>query len=338
MEFEKKKEICIILYKVFHGYAFTNLPSVDSLRYIEDVIGISLEFKNHFEYLVPQVYGWQFMDKWVYSKSWSRSLSKEPKDKSSILKDSSIFLLCELERKGKPTYFEHSQELLCAFDKDTYKKFKKNTDCLKHAKSVCFAIFELLVNLSHEVKKEDETIKLYNEKAKRRNAVTDEIYGQCFKILERNGGLDLITVTKEFLDDLIKNKLMKTPSEGSFIESYPRLDTFWDRLCVEVQSAAFLSFSSLDLSYWIKREFEKLPLWKQNLIWFNLEEVHIKLDVLNDKYDFEDDVKNVDVENKPYYDLDKVTHCLESEIRLKAFNYKSEDIKEYIKTYYKTHS
>ena len=70
MNLEENKMLCETIINILFGIEFEKLPSVNVLRCIEDNIGVNLEFKHHFRFLVPQVNGWETMESWMETKGW----------------------------------------------------------------------------------------------------------------------------------------------------------------------------------------------------------------------------------------------------------------------------
>lgn len=320
MHLEESKILCDTVKKILYGIEFKDLPSASILRCIERNIGVNLVFKNHFRFLVPQVSGWEFMDRWVERRGWLRAKPDGVGD-SWLHKVENTDMVPLIE---SPTYFEVNRSIQTYFENDRYDYLRS----LEYAESVGLKLVALLVSVCAEIR-EEEAYLIFNEK---RKAVIDEMYRQFNTHLENDKTVgDAIT---EFIDDLVENKLMKYESTLSGEDS--GLETFWDEFCVQVQQEhSYFWNSYLDtLTAWIKEAFEKLPVWKRNAFWFYMMDENINEDVPCDEYfgqyNFENVIKDVDVENKCYYDFSDVNDYITAEIEEKAADYCNAAIEKYI--------
>lgn len=322
MNLEESKKLCETIKKILFGSEFTDLPSVNILRCIEDNIGVNLEFKHHFRFLVPQVTGWETMEKWVEEKGWLKWKTSD-KDKTWLRNLDGVDLSPVVEG---PTYFEINREYLIHYGDQRYGGWS----CKNYPERVGLALLELLVSINREVEEEEN----YLTFCKKRESVIEEIYGQFYKYLAGKDSID--SLTEKFVNSLIENRLKQYPATLSGEDS--GLNTFWDEFCVQVQQEHSYYWNSyLDtLTMWIRKEFEELPVWKRNAIWFALmkEDIAENLDLPYDEfmgfYDFGTDVNSVDVTQDCYYDFDDVKDLITERLEETAANYSNDAIEKYI--------
>lgn len=326
MNLEENKMLCETIINILFGIEFEKLPSVNVLRCIEDNIGVNLEFKHHFRFLVPQVNGWETMESWMETKGWLKWKNAD-KDKTWLNRLNRISLWPVTK---SPTYFEINREYLSRYGEQRYGGWARE----KYPEKVGLALLELLVYFRSQVEEEEN----YLISRKKREAVIEEIYEQFDKQLAGKASMEsLIT---EFVNGLIENNMKQCTATLSSEDS--GLKTFWDEFCVQVQQEQSYYWNSyLDtLSMWIKQEFEKLPLWKRNAIWFELmkddiaENMELSYDEYMGYYNFGVDVKAVDVTKDYYYDFDDVRDLITERIEGIAADYSDDAIEKYIEGNY----
>lgn len=325
LELEEKKMLCETIKKILYGIEFDDLPSTKVLRCIENNTRVVLEFKYHFRYLVPQVYGWEYMGDWMEIQ---RKLSHNQDGEKKYWQNKEIAEHLQPNVKGI-SYFELSDRL---------RSFEVNSEPehLKHAVSVCDALFSMLGDLVFDIEQEDE----YLKKQEQREAVLEEIDWQCCKMYELSnkkayGSTDLHDLTKDFVNSFIENRLMKCTDTLSGEDS--GLNNFWDELCVQVQQehSFFWNIYLQTLDKWLYEELKKLPNWKLNGIWVDGLKDKI-CDITDDEYEFLDgiDTEKINIEKELYYFFDGVAGCIRDEIMGEAANYSNDAIVNYIEGSY----
>ncbi len=344
LDFEDKKILFDTIKKILYGIEFDELPPARILRSIEEEFGVVLEFKNHFRYLVPQVYGWEFMDEYMYhDRPFPHKPGEQPERREWIEERS----LLRSEVKGMSYYdFCHSvaeANYIRQKRKDEERTWF-NERSMGIAVALCEELFYRLVFMTDEIEKEEE----YWQEQSKQGAVLDELYSQLKKYLGDNVDWKLYygKLSNDFIDSLINNKLMKykdTVSDEEF-----GLNNFWESYCVQVQRERSFSWQMYvsQLFIWIREEFEQCPMWQRNAIWLDLKDKDIR-DYFDDYYDpdesenkgylFSDDnVKNVDIENIKYYDLKEVTDFIFQKLNEEAKNFTNKAIERYLrrKSYY----
>lgn len=325
MNLEEEKMLCETIKKILYGVEFVDLPSVNVLRCIEDNIGVNLEFKHHFRFLVPQVIGWESMEHWMEDKGWLNWKSAD-NNKTWLQNLNRTDLVPVFDG---PTYFEINRAYQKHYYDNKYRYGHKWRD-EKYPEKVCLALLELLVSIDGQVK-EQEAYLIFCQK---REAVIEEIYKQFNTQLDSKASLD--SIVRDFIDGLVENKLKQSKATLSGEDS--GLKTIWDEFCVQVQQEHSYYWNSyLDtLSMWIQQEFEKLPVWKRNAIWFEImqddiaENAEVPYDEYMGYYDFGVDVKAVDVTQDYYYDFNDVRDIITDKIEEIAADYSNDAIKEYI--------
>ena len=326
-DFEDKKILFETIKKILYGIEFDELPPARILRFIEDEYVIVLEFKEHFRYLVPQVYGWEFMDRYMYGGVPFPHGPNEREENNSRVEER---LSLRPVNKGD-NYFELCHHI----NGSNNPEYKKS---LKYAASVCESLFYSFVFLLEEIKAEEE----YMDEKGKQGAIFEEIYSQLSKYLGDNLEFKIYSglLSGEFVDSLINNKLVKCEDTLSGEDS--SLTNFWEEYCVQVQKehSVFWQTYLQQLYLWIREEFEKLPKWQRNAIWLELKDKDIT-EYFDREFDpneskdenapfCEDDAKNVDVENKKYYDLNEVIDLITDEITSKAADFTNEAIESYL--------
>ena len=325
MELELMKEICETIIKVLYGRPFNVLPAVKSLQYIENKTGIVLEFKHHFRYLVPQIYGWELVGEQISRKVWSQTVPDELK-----VNWSQKLNKLELHQEPAcPTYYELYREIQQFADRKTYENIQHNIQITKHAESICQTLFDLLVKFDDEIESEEEYLERQSKEEKKRDAVLTEIWSQCDKKLYEGiaRGWDL---PDELVENVIENRIMKCEATQTSGDS--GLTNVWEEVCVQMQleQSCLWEVYLETIDMWIKQEFEALPLWKRNLIWLNIVTENYEDEIMDERFYFKDDVKDVDVEKKQYYNYDDVAEHVKDEILERAANYRNEAIEKYI--------
>lgn len=339
-EFEDKKILYDTIKKILYGIEFDELPPAKILRSIEEDYEIVLEFKNHFRYLVPQVYGWEFMDEYMYHESpFPRKPNEQPERRECIEERA-----CLRPKELGMTYYDFCHCVAEAnarhHQRETDEYVWQNKCSTEKAASLCEELFYSIRFMGDEIEKEEE----YWEKQSKQNAVLDEMYSQLEKYLGDYDTLDrkmyFGIMSGEFVDNFINNKLMKCKDTLSGEDS--GLNNFWEEYCVQVQQEhSFFWQTYLDqLDFWIEEEFEKLPMWQRNAIWLDLIHEDIS-DYFDAEYDpdesedkgylfIEDDTKNVDIENKKSYDLNEVIDLINQRVTDKAADFTNKAIERYL--------
>ena len=338
---EEKKILLETIRKILYGLSFEELPPVKILQSIEEDNEVILEFKNHFRFLVPQVYGWEFMDDYMYNhKLFPCEVKRTPQQRDECIRvrysfqpKNKCITYYQLYRKISDTGYDSN------FEK-TGENFWKYNYGMKKASLLGEDLFYSLWGLNERIKGEEK----YLEEQSKRSAVYNELYSQLEKYL---GDYDTIDkkmhygiLSDEFVDDLINNKLIKCENTLSGDDS--GLGNFWEEYCVQVQQEhSFFWQTYLDqIDFWTKEEFEKLPIWQRNAIWLDLKHKDIwdyfdaeyDPDESEDKGDFfnEDDAKNVDIEKKRYYYLNEVNDLINQRVTDKAADFTNKAIERYL--------
>lgn len=339
LDLEEKKIMCETVKKILYGIEFDELPPVKILQAIEEEYEVVLEFKNHFRYLVPQVYGWEFMDEFMYHGQPFPREHGEPKESPENIEQR-----CEYLRPKETgmTYYEFCHCLAGAYYRCRYKMtgedIRPNDHRLEKATWLCEKLFYSFKWMLEEIEGEEEFLK---DKANQ-IAILDKLNFQLRKFLGADAEqiMYYCILASEFVDNIINDKLMKCKDTLSGDDSV--LTNFWEEYCVQVQQEHSFYWQSYEnqLYLWIKEEFVKLPMWKRNAIWLQLKDNEIR-DYYDLEYDsdesrddvilfYEDDAKNVDVENKVYYDLDEVIDLITHKITDEAADFTNKAIERYL--------
>ncbi len=314
MDIEEKKILCETIRKIVYGIEFDELPPAKILRYIEEEHEVVLEFKNHFRYLVPQVYGWEFMDEYMYEgRPFPHKKDKLPEREERIkarldlrpdINGISYFEFCRCVTDSL-CYLQHRKK----FDEEI-RFNERNTE---KAAALCESLFYSYYWMIDEIDEEEK----YLQKQSTEYAILDKLYSQLRKYLGDNveNKLRYDPPSKEFVEIVIENKLLKCEDT---LSGDSGLKNFWEEYCVQVQQEhSFYWETYVDqLHLWVEEEFKKLPMWQRNAIWLDLKNEDIT-DYFDKEYDpdeskdeaplfYEDDVNNVDIDNKEYYDLNEV--------------------------------
>lgn len=340
LELEERKIYCETVKKILYGAAFDELPSVKILRCIEEDVGVTLEFKYHFRYLVPQVYGWECMEDWLEIQQELTHRSHEPV-REPVNKQEELWTKQKTDEQFRAsyeglTYFEICRRLH-SFGVNDFVHFDDDLNHLKHAVSVCNTLFTILDDLIYDIEQEEAYIK----KEAQRETVLAEIEWQCQKMYNlyyKKSSLftDLHDVTKDFVNNFIENKLIKCTDKTSGDDT--GLENFWEEFCVQVQQEhSYLWDTYLRTLYkWICEEVKKLPNWKLNSIWLDGQKDKIERDIDNDEYAFLDDidVEKINVEKESYYYYNEVEDFVFNEIMGAAADYSDDAIENYIEGSY----
>ncbi len=346
LDSEELKILCETMKKILYGIAFDSLPSVRILQCIEDGIGANLEFKYGFRYLVPQVYGWEFLPKLIDNQRFEneRRLEKAENDAERRLIQESCWLDEERLKELRPdydgpVYFNLHLDTLRIEDRKTYENYRDHLHNMKAAEQVFESLYKNLDELESEIKEAEE----YRKIRERREDVLETIEYQCGMLYKFNydppyGIVDLHEILKEFVNNIIENRCIPCTDKLSGDDS--GLSNFWEEFCVQVQQEhSFFWRSYLDtLSMWIYEELKKLPKWKQNAIGVIYERNKIEsnsslsCDITDSEYSYLDDI-DVDKINvvKESYLIDCYTDdFITEEIMGVAVDYSNKAIDNYI--------
>lgn len=340
LELEERKVYCETVKKLLYGAAFDELPSVKILRCIEEDVGVILEFKYHFRFLVPQVYGWECMDNWLEIQQALSHHLHEPV-RETVNNQEEFWAKQKTDEQLRAsceglTYFEIYHRLH-NFGVNDFAHFEEDFNQLRHAVSVCDTLFAILDDLIYDIEQEEE----YTKKEEQREAVLAEIEWQCQKMysLCYNKSYlftDLHDVTKNFVNNFIESKLIKSTDKASGDDS--GLENFWDEFCVQVQQERSYYWNTYlqTLYRWIDDELKKLPDWKLNAIWLDGQKEKIERDITDDNYAFLDDidVMKINVVNESYYFYNDNNDYILSEIMKAAADYSDDAIESYIEGSY----
>ncbi len=346
LEFEEQKILCETLKKILYGFAFDDLPSVKILRCIEDDIGANLEFKYRFRYLVPQVYGWEFLNELINHQLYvnKRRLDEAEDDTERRLIKKSCWLdekrLEELRPDyNGPVYFDLYLDSLRIEDRKAYENYKDHMYNMEGVKLVFESLYKNLDELDSEIKEAEE----YRKIRERREDVLETIEYQCGMLYKFNydapyGIVDLHEIQKEFVNNIIENRCIPCTDKLSGDDS--GLRNFWEEFCVQVQQEhSFFWNSYLDiLSTWIYEELKKLPKWKQNAIGVIYERKKIEsyssisCDITDSEYSYLDDIDadKINVVKESYLIDSYFDDYITDEITSVAVDYENEAIRNYI--------
>ena len=350
LEFEEQKILCETMKKILYGIAFDSLPSARILQCIEDGIGANLEFKYRFRYLVPQVYGWEFLPRLIDNQRYEneRRLDEAKDDTERRLIKESCWLDEERLKELRPdydgpVYFNLYLKALDIEGRIIYENHKDHMYNMEGVKLVFEALYKNLDELDFEIKEEEENIKI----RERREDVLETIEYQCGMLYKFNydpsyGIVDLRKIINKFVNDIIQNRCIPCTDKLSGDDS--GLSNFWEEFCVQVQQEhSFFWRSYLDtLSMWINEELEKLPKWEQNAIGVVYERKKIEsysslsCDIADSEYSYLDDI-DADKINvvKELYLLDSyIDDYITEEIMGVAVDYRNEAIDNYIEGSY----
>lgn len=333
-EFEDRKILCETIKKIIYGLEFDELPPAKILRSIEEKYEIVLEFKNHFRYLVPQVYGWEFMDEYMYHRRPFPHKSGPPERRENIEARYEM----GADRRCITYYaFRHCQEEVYNQLKKSVEQVQRNYIKTEKATELCEELFYEYLGLMEYLEGEEE----YLKEQEKQWTILEKIYFQLQKYIGVNVDrvLSLGRLFDEFSDNVIENKLMKCEDT---LSGDSGLNNFWEEYCVQVQQEhSFYWKTYLDqLFLWVEEEFEKLPIWKRNAIWlelkYNVIEEYFEADYDPDTVNevilpfYSEDVENIDVENKKYYDMNEVIDLIIDKINGKAADFTNKHIERYL--------
>lgn len=329
-ELEIKKIKCETIRKIVYGIELDELPPASVLREIEDDCGIVLEFKYHFRFLVPQVYGWEYMGQYMYDgKEFPPQPGKPEEADNTIAERMSL-----RPDDWRPNYFEYCHHLF--EERSGYPAPYRMK--LTNAETICQNLFNDFLWYREDIENEEK----YLEEKNKQGAVLDAMYSQLRKHFgdELEEKIYSGSLLHKFVDDLIENRLMQCKDTLSGDDSC--LNNFWEEFCVQVQQEQSFHWQTyLDqLHLWIKTGFEKLPMWQRNTIWLTLKDEAIT-DYFNTEYDpydseyeekpfYEDDATKVDIENKDYYDINEVAELITEKVEEEAANFSNKAIERYI--------
>ena len=336
-EFEDKKILCETIKKIIYGLEFDDLPPAKILRSIEKDYAIILEFKDHFRYLVPQVYGWEFMDEYMYQGRPFPHKTGQPERREDIEarrrmgEDSHcVTTYYELCRNMEEVYYYHHY-------KKTGEQVHRNYIRTEKAAALCEELFYEYLELMEYLEGEAE----YLQEKEKQSAILEKLYYQLQKYIGVNVDrvLSFGRLSDEFADNVIENKLVKCENT---LSGDSDLNNFWEEYCVQIQQEhSFYWQTYLEQLYlWVKGEFEKLPIWRRNAIWLELKYNDIT-EYFEADYDpdtvkdlnlpfYREEAENIDVENKKYYDLKEAVDLIVNKIADKAADFTNKHIERYL--------
>ena len=156
-DIEEKKIMYETIRKILYGIEFDELPPAKILQAIENEYEVVLEFKNHFRYLVPQIYGWEFMDEYMYHGRPFPRKHGEPEERQENIEHR-----CEYLRPKETgmTYYEFCHCVAEAYNRCHYKMtgevIQPNIHRLEKATWLCDNLYYSYVGMLEDIEGEEK--------------------------------------------------------------------------------------------------------------------------------------------------------------------------------------